>query len=418
MIAASGGSLSRGYVDEQLSERAAVFDVVCTAGGLEAFVDRYCTDLFCTADAVQSGSHLLCELMRDQQGSLTCSALDSLRDKLPTIDDCISFLEPPPSEVELAEIVRQYSRYQKERLVTFTESAQGSASSLDLWYAEACLVCLKHCPLESFSEHSRAARHVQTYMELGQPGLRSDVIRPNPRGDSHAHCSGQYESFLSVSRFATSRVLVLGEADFSFSLRVAAAQQQDSGRSQLVATSYLAEFDPAEPVVNISKSKPVWYRRRSLSSMGGLLGNNLAKLEALGAHVLHSVDATDLENTLVPRCITSEFDVIVFPFPQVSAGSDPRNALLVESVFRGIRKELSAERGILARNGMLQLILLESQYRSWDVACLAIESNFYLAACVPLPSDFYSCRSMVSTRWSPLRANLYVFQEKLPPAES
>merc|ERR1712224_784003 len=145
-----------------------------------------------------------------------------------------------------------------------------------------------------------------------------------------------------------------------------------------------------------------------LPSLEGQLLRNITEIKALGGMVLHSVDATDLRGTLLSRCDTTEYDVIIFPFPCVSIieGVDTRNSRLLKDFF------LSAS-DVLEPGGIIGLVLLRSKYVDWDVACIALESGYCLRTHTTMPDGFYQSRRMDGEPWSPKDAELYVFEQDL-----
>jgi len=140
--------------------------------------------------------------------------------------------------------------------------------------------------------------------------------------------------------------------------------------------------------------------------MGGALLQNIAAIEALGGTIVHSVDATDLPGTLLTQVSIGEFDVVVFPFPRFSLkrSVDPGNSQLLRSFFRSVNQA-----GVLALGGVVQLLLLGTQYAEWDTACMAMEAGFELQSFVPLPPDFYQSREMTGKAWTPQNGFLYSF---------
>ena len=71
----------------------------------------------------------------------------------------------------------------------------------------------------------------------------------------------------------------------------------------------------------------------------GALQNNIDEAVALGAKVLHSIDATNLQGTLLPFCAQT-YHCIVFPFPRASLqrGVIPKNPRLLRQFFRSVNR--------------------------------------------------------------------------------
>ena len=199
-------------------------------------------------------------------------------------------------------------------------------------------------------------------------------------------------------------VLTLGEMDFSFSLAVARLRPPGT---PLVATSYLAEHDPTELEVHpADDGERAAYRRFSLPGMQGALHRNIDALNKLGSQVLHSVDATNLQGTLRTQGIEGGFHIVVFPFPRysLSRAPNPCNSRLLRDFF------LSVLDGVLLEGGLIQLVMLSSQYEDWDVNGMANDVGMKLTSRVELPRNFYQPREMSGKPWVPSGAELLTFQ--------
>ena len=208
---------------------------------------------------------------------------------------------------------------------------------------------------------------------------------------------------LSVS-LSVSLFVCVGEMDYSFSLAVARLRPPGS---HLVATSYLKAHDPLEPETYPSEDgERASYRRRTLPDMNGALHRTLQEIAQLGAKVLHGIDATDLRGSLVPAGIESAFEYIIFPFPRASLirSCDPRNSKLLRDFFLSV-----ASHGFLSENGVVQLVMLGTQYEAWDVANMAGHWGFYLFSRVALPQGFYQSREVSGKPWNPSGAELLNF---------
>ncbi|CAK9031656.1 unnamed protein product [Durusdinium trenchii] len=199
-------------------------------------------------------------------------------------------------------------------------------------------------------------------------------------------------------------ILTLGEMDFSFSLAVARLRPIGT---PLIASSYLAEHDPSEVEVHpADDGERAAYRRVSLPGMNGALEKNISELNEWGAQVLHSVDATDLEGTLRTQGVEGGFHIIIFPFPRfsLSRAPNPCNSRLLRDFFK------SAQDGMLLEGGLIQLIMLSSQYEDWDVNGMANDVGFRLTSRVQMPPSFYQPREMSGKAWTPSGAELLTFE--------
>eukprot|EP00746_Dinoflagellata_sp_MGD_P127734 gnl/MRDRNA2_/MRDRNA2_62232_c0_seq2.p1 gnl/MRDRNA2_/MRDRNA2_62232_c0~~gnl/MRDRNA2_/MRDRNA2_62232_c0_seq2.p1 ORF type:complete len:832 (-),score=197.36 gnl/MRDRNA2_/MRDRNA2_62232_c0_seq2:52-2466(-) len=278
-------------------------------------------------------------------------------------------------------------------------------TSFDNWYASVCLVCLTEVQLTNFPGHAAGSKHAKAYKDMGGMQLHDSIIRPDPHAQVDEHqCTA--EDFAFLCGYHGVKVLVLGEQDYSFSLRVAQEQSANGGVS-IVATSYLAAHDPTEEEWHVKDDgERSRYSRRSLPDMKGALQQNLSELSELGGVILHSVDATNMEETLLPQIEETQFDVIVFPFPRASLqrGLDPRNSQLLRGFFRSI-----ASNGLLTPDGAVELLMLKNQYAEWDTACMALEYGFELYSRVALPDGFYQSREMSGKPWKPQGGEMYIF---------
>mmetsp|Transcript_26596 Transcript_26596/g.56349 ORF Transcript_26596/g.56349 Transcript_26596/m.56349 type:complete len:583 (+) Transcript_26596:105-1853(+) len=401
-------------------------------GGLEAFVGKYCKDLLWRSHRDRDGelisvSVLLAEATQSSPGSvLTSQQFAELCDRYPNVsfEDHLVYLERSSSTQE------EYLRWRQERrLVQGSDPAGLHSNSLDLWYGEACLVCLRHCPLEQYKHHAKSAKHQDNYWSAGGLALRTTEAAnssatararrppsPLPSDRRERWARGEQDEeleleFWEVSGLAGGRVLILGEADFSFSAAVAAKKHQASGKdgwadgpAAVVATTLFSEYDPMEPEVWLSRGQAVWYPRRSLSSFGGLLEKHLEVLRAADAEVLYEVDATELAGTLSRRTIEN-FDTVVFPFPQASPCSDGQNAILIRRFFRNVARVLKD-----SPNSRVQIMILESQYVDWDIELLAQEANLILDTWLPLPMNIYTIRFLAGKAWRPRNAVFVSFR--------
>jgi len=313
------------------------------------------------------------------------------------------------TDEDRAKAKEEYAKWRDERVLMGMDPEGLCIQSLDWWYAQVCLVCLAECDLSIFEGHRKSFKHTAKYKEIGGMGLLPGIIRPDPRLKNPL-APPDLGHFLNTAGFAHSRVLALGEQDYSFSLGIAKLQQREAGRVSLVATSYLAAHDPEEPEVHVRDDGiRSTYSRKSLPSMEGALEKHISEIESMGGCALHSVDATDLLGTLCMQKPEGVYDVVVFPFPRASLrrGVDPMNPRLLRYFFRSVN-----EAALLAEGGVVELLLLRSQYADWDTANLALEAGFKLQRHASLPEGFYQSREMSGKTWSPKDAEIYVFSKE------
>ena len=151
----------------------------------------------------------------------------------------------------------------------------------------------------------------------------------------------------------------------------------------VVGTSYLGAFDanstePEEhPADDGERTK---YFRKTLPSHNGQLEHNLRLLHSIGASTAHSIDATKLYDNLsanVPPIYCGPFDLIVFPFPRASLkrGLDFRNSTLIQGFFHEMRRQRNKLSYPLSQ---IQMIVLDNQFKEWDVANIAKENGWTL----------------------------------------
>jgi len=282
------------------------------------------------------------------------------------------------------------------------------AQSDDWWCCQVCLVCLKEVSWQSYQEnHKTSGQHCQAFKSLGGCQLKAGVTRPPP-DLIEPLAPPNFQRFVACAGFASGSILSLGEQDYSFSLAIAKTQAAAGNSVSLVATSYLAEHDPAEVEEHVKDDGlRAHYSRKSLPSMEGMLQRNINEIRRLGGVCIHNVDATDLAKTLMPQ-IQTTYDVLVFPFPRASLvrGVDPRNPRLIRNFFRSVN-----ETNVLQPGGKIALVLLRSQYPDWDIACAAMDEGYYLKDQATLPPGFYQSREMSGKPWVPKDAEVYVFQQ-------
>lgn len=407
-----GGSVKVDTAQILLELRDDLRRPVHESGGLHSFVEKQAAPhLWCVDGSIQLAATHLGEFLHMHGGSVNSAEFAEIRKHYPGVEQSVMVIRESFSWTERAKVEAVYLSWRTER---FDVGGEGNARSLDWWYGEACLVCLVHCPLKHYHEHSESFGHLRRYQQLGGLTLRPNLRRLGPLGPSNGLPSAPV-SKVSDDEWTSmcgelGRVLVLGEADFSFS-RAMVMWQQRRGKVSLVATSFLEEHDPAEPEVLLKNGMPVWHKRVSLSTMDALQ-DNIRHLQEMDVNVVHGVDATNLQRTLLQRGVCGAFDAIVFPFPQASTCSSPHNAPLVREFFRnavGVQHAVECDTP-LAVNGVVVLIILHAQFATWDVALFAQEAGLRLAARFPWNPAFHQSRNLAGQTWSPEGAEVYVFR--------
>lgn len=280
-------------------------------------------------------------------------------------------------------------------------------ASIEYYFGQVCLVCQAVVSVKGWAAHANGKKHRERLM-MQPVKLKNEVERPLPSppfnllGAEHFLSHGSWSLQDDEGQFPA--VLTLGEMDFSFSLAVARLRPPGTA---LVATSFLAEHDPNEPEVHPSDDgERAAYKRVSLPGMKGALQKNINELNQLGAQVLHSVDATDLQGTLRTQGIEGGFHIVVFPFPRysLSRAPNPCNSRLLREFF------VSAMNGVVLEGGLIQLVMLSSQYEDWDVNGMANDVGMKLTSRVQLPPNFYQPREMSGKPWAPSGAELLTFE--------
>eukprot|EP00401_Gymnodinium_catenatum_P073738 CAMPEP_0117586966 /NCGR_PEP_ID=MMETSP0784-20121206/69019_1 /TAXON_ID=39447 /ORGANISM="" /LENGTH=603 /DNA_ID=CAMNT_0005388133 /DNA_START=15 /DNA_END=1826 /DNA_ORIENTATION=+ len=308
--------------------------------------------------------------------------------------------EPGSAEAE-------WYTWREQRLEACEEDEVQDTASLDFWYGQVCLVCQVICSKCSWDAHARGQKHLKKY-EQAPLKLKIEVTRPPTLPSEELQPA---DCFLDVAGWAKEddsggypAVLVVGEMDYSFSLAV--AKRRPAG-SPIMATSYLEEHDPSEPEVHpADDGERQNYRRRSLPAMNGALFNNLEEFTTHGGFAKHGVDAMDLAGTLASQDVEGGFHYVVFPFPRASLhrACNPANSRLLRDFFRSVRRD-----GFLMRGGVIQLVMLGTQYEEWDVAGMAADAGMALQARASLPTNFYQSREMSGKPWTPQGAELLNF---------
>eukprot|EP00494_Astrolonche_serrata_P025432 UN25693 len=305
----------------------------------------------------------------------------------------------PPNKRRKYEIEKAQMKDEKRKLWTAIrdekctliegEYPKNAAMAGGLWYCGLCLVCLTPVQYCNLHGHLQGGKHQNAY---GKRPLKASFRRIPPiliTEEQAMQCQPwirekQTQGYPLVylcdkKRFKDLccykpgyRVLTLGEQDFSFTLSVA------KYGCETVGTSYLGAYDKNVADPNPSKLDDAdreTYKQLTLSSMNGDLEKNIKHCGEKGITIRYDVDATKLKETLIDKGVEGEFDIIAFPFPRASLfrGCDPGNSFLLRDFFNNVIKN-----NVLRPGGIVQLVMLESQFNEWDVHQLSLEANFSL----------------------------------------
>jgi len=306
---------------------------------------------------------------------------------------------PPwlPAELVTQEDAARHVQWRAERLEPLGQRTgaglRAASGSLGLWFGGVCLCCLAAVAHGSWRLHAAGDRHRRNFAAVPVQ-LKPSLQRPPTAPGVSLY---REDSFLQVAGWALGRapILSVGEMDFSFSLAVARLRPP---RSKLVATSYLRAHDSTEhehyPEDDAERAS---FERRSLPGMGGELEENLKELRKLGSEVRHGVDATNLVSTLQGARYAGPFGCVVFPFPRATLRreNDPKNSELVRAFFRNA----APGAGLVAPGGVVQLLILGSQYEDWDIAGCAADAGLVLWSRAVVPSTFYQTREVSGRAW-------------------
>lgn len=288
----------------------------------------------------------------------------------------------------------------------------------NLWYAQICLSCLTEVQTNSWQQHLHGQIHKSLFMKYPRKCIIKRCLTPGENIRQSILFNKQY--FMQIANYVNgSRILILGEQDFSYSLAV--CNILGTGEN-IICTSYLAAYDilKYEPEEHpADDGERAHYFRKTLPSHNGQLQQNLLTLKSkFNAECIHSIDATKLFNDLQQACVvdgrlvySGPFDIIVFPFPRASLrrGCDFRNSTLIQGFFNEIRVH---KKQLLFEHSQIQLIVLENQFKDWDLENIAKENGWILKwRCM---ADFnqlfgYQPRELSGKAWSPKDALLLVF---------
>jgi len=282
------------------------------------------------------------------------------------------------------------------------------------WYAQVCLACLKAVQHRSLHDHLLGSQHKKRVM---RNGLRPIGTRQIPILVSTANqwLNSENERMWGKARIRPLKVmpkemflygvaelhvglncLVLGEQDFSFSNILAGIV----GGLHVIGTSYLSNHNPSIPdAKSMDDGAKRFHKQKCLGSMDGDLARSLAIAWQNGVRIRFNVDAQNIEETLLNREPNQilPFDRIIFPFPRVSLvrGCDPNNSVLIKKFLASAIKPRC-----LAQGGLVQMIILENQFREWDILHIAEETGFRLCTVGSMNFDLipYQARDVTGKR--------------------
>lgn len=222
-------------------------------------------------------------------------------------------------------------------------------------------------------------------------------------------------------------VLVLGEADFSFTLGLLRAASKDCngkvgarplGTGSIIGTSYLCRKGPTKSVYGPQPeyvvNNPV-FRQFLDEGPNGELFNILHEIWRRKGRTFHGVDCRQITKTLRSQPGAEEpakFDRILFPFPRASLRKYDADLDddLIGGLFSSAQKELSPE-------GELHIILHTNkdymdQFDLWGIRDLAEQQGMIWRAALPfewrtIPP--YHPKDVKNNQWRPFVATIHVF---------
>merc|ERR1711879_730597 len=212
------------------------------------------------------------------------------------------------------------------------------------------------------------------------------------------------------------KILVLGEADFSFTL--AMCRQFKRTYTTLIGSSYMLKWGEGKP-------PPTWNldarKRQFLNEQQKLLDPTLDEIKERGGQARFGVDARNIAASLTASADTKwarpiqkmmKFDRIVFPFPRSSLSRFDRveDTDLMRGLFLSAQKNLTP-------NGELHVILHTSrqalnQFDLWCVRELAEQENMRWVTSLPFdPKKMprYQPKDVTGTPWRPFEPMLNIF---------
>ena len=253
--------------------------------------------------------------------------------------------------------------------------------SLDdsLLYGQVCLSCLTECHHSNWIAHSQSKEHQSTWyknpriVELRRSIPLADTNEMEQENNKTLPTLMSKDYFLQIANYRSgSKVLVLGEQDFGYSLAVSRILEKNG---LVIGTSYLAAFDENSQYIEPEEQQDDGIH----ASHSSLLKNNLNTLNRNGVITAHNIDATRLYENLRDQQLIENgpFDIVVFPFPNVSSkgGLDFQNSLLVQGLLHNLRKYRNK---LLYCHSQIQFLVLENQFKDCDILNIAKENGWTL----------------------------------------
>jgi len=214
----------------------------------------------------------------------------------------------------------------------------------------------------------------------------------------------------------TQKIIILGEADFSFTLAMMRAFKRSF--STIIGTSYMRKWGHGKP-------PPSWNsdpkKRQFLNESLQKLDPTLDEIVERGGYCRFGVDARNLEATLFNsehsgkwcgKFKKMKFDRVIFPFPRASLNRFDRvdDTDLMRGTFRSTQKVLNStgELHIImhtSRQGVSQLDL-------WKIRDLAEEEDLVWRAALPFdPKKMpaYNPKDVTGRPWRPYEPRVHVF---------
>ncbi|KAM7250059.1 hypothetical protein ACFE04_021942 [Oxalis oulophora] len=197
-------------------------------------------------------------------------------------------------------------------------------------------------------------------------GKKQFFINPLPQSEMHFAFNQNQQVVRWITHYSsTQEILLVGEGDFSFSLCLARAF---GSASNITATS----LDSYDDLVR-------QYR---------MAGSNLQSLYALGACILHGVDANSMK--FHPSLNMRKFDRIIFNFPHAGfyrKESDPYQIGMHMNVVNGF---FNNARDMLRYDGEIHINhKTKFPYNCWNLQQLAINNCLAMFQCVEFKIQDY-----------------------------
>jgi len=217
----------------------------------------------------------------------------------------------------------------------------------------------------------------------------------------------------------TQKILILGEADFSFTLAMMRVFKRSF--SMIIGTSYMRKWGYGKPPASFNKNPK---KRQFLNESVRKLDPTLDEIIERGGYCRFGVDARNLEATLfneehvgkwAGKISKTLFDRVIFPFPRASLSRFDRvdDTDLMRGTFRSAQKLLnpSGELHVImhtARQGV-------AQFDRWMIRDLAEEENLVWRAALPFDSkkmSAYNPKDVTGQPWKPFEPRIHVFTPK------